>query len=120
MSALAVTLGLIFLIAFYYFITKDLIEKPKSAIDQIIAKRLRIKDILVFFHLLGLFLLVGFMWFLVILSAGETYETLLTTFATVVNWLVIALFLGYTSVYIIFRVEEEFTVYKHNKNKGNK
>lgn len=98
--------------------TKDLIEKPKSALDQIIAKRLRIKDVLVFFHLLGLFLLVGFMWFLVILSDATAYETLLTTFATVVTWLTVALFIGYTSVYVIFRVQEEFSVYKHDKYKG--
>ena len=121
MSDIAVTYGLMFMVVFYYIFTRDMLEKPKSSMDTIIFKALRVKDIIVFFHLIGIFLFNGFMWFLVGISAGTTYEDIITTFASIITWLAVALFIGYTSVYVIYRVYEEFKVYmKPPYNRGGK
>lgn len=107
----AAIVGVAFLITFYYVYTKDLMDKPENTLNRKIWAYLRFKDISVFLHLLGAFLLVGFAGLLILVSAGTTYVDEISVFFTVFAYLVGGFFLAYASVYVIFRIKEELEVF---------
>jgi ABC-type uncharacterized transport system fused permease/ATPase subunit len=109
MTEIAVVYGMVFVIIFYFFFTKEIMDQPKDNLNRKIFKSLRLKDVAVFFHLLGAFLVVGFIGLLLIMSQGQTYYNIMETFFTVTIWLTTGVFGLYLVIYIIFRLNEELT-----------
>lgn len=109
MSEIAVVFGIAFVIVFYYIYTKDLLDKPSDAMNRKIWSYIRFKDMAVFLHMIGAFLVIGFLGLLVTISTGTTYQIATETFFTAFSWLVIGVFMIYFVIYFIFRLNEELT-----------
>ena len=107
MSEIAVVFGIAFVIVFYHMFTKDLLDKPKDAMNRKIWSYLRFKDVAVFLHILCGFMLSGFLGLLLTMSSGTLYESAISTFFVAFNWLLIGVFSIYFIIYFIFRITEE-------------
>lgn len=102
MIPLTILIGLIGIIVYVLYLSKDMLKKPAGDIDKGIYKWVNPQNVGAFFHILSAWLVAIIVYILVLLAEGTTYAGIMTTIFTGVMWIVGVYTFIYITLYMVF------------------
>lgn len=109
MSEIAVVFGYVCLVGYIFYLSHDLMGKPKNNIEKGILKFLQPQHIAIFIRIIGMWVVVGGMGLLAIMSAGTAYETFMENALIATLYMTGGFSIVYLVLYVIFLITEHMT-----------
>lgn len=104
MSDVAVVIGYVCFVAYVFYLSHDLMGKPKNDVESLILKWLQPQHIAIFIRITGMWLVVAGISLLAIMSSGTNYEALMTDMVTISVLTTGGVSLIYLVLYVTFQI----------------